>query len=162
MNITEFCESIRGWLNVGSDVYPDSVVTSWVRFTDEWMSEKLRCKHMIAIDDAALTSKRVRLPDDWEELDTVRINDEAALIYAPRDEFYDSELDTRGRYTIVGNYILIDREITDPPSNVEISYYESIPPPGNSDTWVTLHYLSLYTIKTLHYAAMYAIDDERE
>lgn len=172
--IGDYCNVIRGWLNLGASIYPDVVVTSWVRMAEEELNEALRCKHMIQIDDGVLVTGRVLLPSDWLELDLVRLNDGNAMRYEPRDEFYDQSLSpqpvkfdssgrqiTTGRYTIIGNYLVISNPDAVNGSNVEIAYYQTIPPLGDTPNWVTTYYSQLYTIATLHVAAMYAIEDER-
>lgn len=159
--IDDFCDTIRGWLNLGPDVYPNAVVTSWVRMAEEWMSENLRVKHMVQIDWQDVIEGRVLLPSDWQELDTVRFRGSEPLIYSPRDEFYSSKYGNGNRYTIVGNYILLGTADPIAGTEVEISYYQSIPPLEDIPNWVMKYASRLYTLCTLWHASMYAIEDER-
>src|SRR5262245_27131088 len=101
--IGDFCITIRQWLAIGEDVYPDAIVTSWVRMAEEWLSENMRVKHMVQIDWSDVVEGRVLLPSDWQQLDTVRFRDGSSLTYSPRNEFYNPDYCLKGRYTIVGN-----------------------------------------------------------
>ena len=161
--IGDFCVVIRQWLAVGEDVYPDPLVTSWVRMSEEWMSENLRVKHMIQIDWQDIIEWRVLLPPDWQELDTVRFREGGKpLIYAPRDEYYVPNYDLKGRYTIVGNYLLVGKVDETAGTEIEISYYQSIPPLEDEPNWVMKYYSRLYTVCALWHASMYAIEDSRK
>ena len=159
--ISDFCTTIRGWLNLGPDVYPDAVVTSWVRMAEEWMSENLRVKHMVQIDWQDVIENRVLLPSDWEELDTVRFRGGGALIYSPRDEFYATKYYNKNRYTLIGNYIYLGTADNISGTEVEISYYQAIPPLGDDPNWVMKYMSRLYILCTCWHATMYAIEDER-
>lgn len=158
--LTDFCDTVRGWLNLGVDVYPNPVVASWVRMSEEYLSEELRVKHMVQIDSSPLTQGRVLLPADWQELDTVRfLPDGKPLVYRPRDEYYAKS--SRGSYTIIGNYILVSHVDTVAGTPVEISYYQNIPPLGDDPNWLLAYYSRIYVLCTLWHASMYAIEDDR-
>jgi len=162
--IHDQCEVIRGWLNLGDDVYPDPVVTSWIRMAEENLSKRLRCKDMIQIDTATIEEQRVLLPNDWRALDLVRVIGGKPLRYAPRDDFYNTDepykSDQKYCYTIIGNYLIIGNTAAGV-VNVELAYYQSIPPLGDTDTWLQLQYITLFTMETLRIASMYSIEDER-
>jgi hypothetical protein len=164
MNLAEIISTTRDWLNLGEDVYPDSVVTSWVRMAEEFLSEGIRCKHMIQWDEAILTSDNmVELPKDWLELDLVMIPDKRPLEYASQYEFYDPDLYNDGRYTIVGNFIVV-KPIETTGTHVRIAYYQQIPPVGNEEgqhSWLFDVYPRLGTLAVLMTAGMYAIEDAR-
>ena len=162
--VTEFCDVIRGWLNLGPDVYPDGVVTSWVRMAETDLSKDLRCKEMIQIDISVLRVNRCTLPNDWRELIGVRVVGGKPLRYTPYDDFYNPSKewvdDLPNVYTISGNYVMVGG--ANPNGvEVEITYYQDIPPLNESYNWVTAKYPTLITLKTLHIASMYAIEDER-
>lgn len=155
------CDVIRGWLNIGDDVYPNLVVTSWIRMAEERLSKELRCKDQIQIDTGSLIEQRYRLPSDWRQLDFVRVIGGKALRYVPRDDFYNPDLvkDQSNCYTLAGNYIITAGNPEGLP--VEITYYQDLPPLGDTPTWPLTGYTTLYLISTLHVASMYAIEDER-
>ena len=162
MLLPEIIQTTRDWLNLGDDVYPDSMVTSMVRFAEEYLSETVRCKHMVQLDYSLLNVDRVLLPSDWLELELVHFPGVAPLVYSPRDEFYDPRLDNRDRYTILGNYIVVNPVDKTNGTNVEISYFQSIPPVSNdTGTWLFDHYPRLGILTTLLQAGMYSIEDER-
>ena len=158
------CEVIRGWLNLGDDVYPDSVVTSWIRMAEESLSKRLRCKDMVQIDTGLLVEQRYLLPSDWRQLDFVRVIGGRDLRYTPRTDFYNPDepfaSDQKKCYTLAGNYIIVGGAVPEG-LQVEITYYQDIPPLGDENTWLQTHYITLFTMETLHVASMYSIEDER-
>lgn len=161
---TDHCEIIRQWLGLGSDVYPDQLVMSWTRMCEEVLSKIIRCKDNLQIDTGLLVQSRYLLPADWRELDFVRIVDGKPLRYTPREDFYNPDepykSDQKNCYTIAGNYLIVGGTSTDG-LDVEIHYYQDVPPLGDDPTWLSQRYPTLYTLKTLHIASMYAIEDER-
>ena len=173
MLLNELVNTTRDWLNLGADVYPDSVVISWIRMAEEYLSETLRCKHMLQFDYSLLAEGRVLLPRDWLQLDLVHFPGGKPLIYSPRDEFYDPALDNANRYTIIGNYIMVNPVDSVNGTEVEIAYYQTIPPVDNDEldengvviksgaTWLFDYYWRLGLITTLLQATMYSIEDAR-
>ena len=159
--IGDLCTTVRGWLAIGPDVYPDEVVTSWVRMAEEFLSENLRVKHMIQIDWSDLVEGRVLLPSDWQELDYVRFKDSKPLRYAPRNEFFGPDYNMNYRFTIVGNYIVVGKVDATSGVEVEIAYYQSIPPLGDEPNWAMTHASRLYVLCTCWHAAMFTIEDPR-
>jgi len=160
--IHDFCATIRGWLAFGEDVYPDEVVTSWVRMTESALSGELRCKEMIQIDTGTLVDQRYLLPADWRELAFVRVIDGRPLRYAPKDDFYNPDFgeDAKKCYTLSGNYLMVGSNTADG-TLVEITYYQDLPPLDNDPTWPSVKYPTLFTLRTLTVASMYSIEDER-
>jgi hypothetical protein len=160
--IADFCDTIRAWLGIGEDVYPDNTVASWVHMAEEALSKKLRIKEMVQIDTGVLVIDRYLLPADWRAMDFVRIVDGRALRYVPRDDFYNPDFatDQPNCYTISGNYLIVGGTSSDGLS-VEITYYQDIPPLGDTETYMMTKCITLFTIKTLHIASMYAIEDDR-
>src|SRR5262245_43539589 len=114
--LTDKCNEIRAWLALGEDVYPNDVVTNWIRMAEEYLSNGLRVKHMVQIDTATLTSGRARLPLDWQEIRLARLlPDGGVLRYNTPDAFYNPEFDNPPsadypgmyrRYTILGNFLI--------------------------------------------------------
>lgn len=157
--ISDFCTTIRGWLNFE---YDDVLITSWVRMAEELLSETLRCKHMVQIDTGEVVTGRVLLPSDWLDLDFVRVVDGGPLRFRSRDEFYNNrEEDTNynhGYYTITGNYLIVGD--LDDGVEVELAYYQTIPP-LDATNWLLTYYSRLYITATLSVGAMYSFDDAR-
>jgi hypothetical protein len=129
--------------------------------TEEYLSENLRVKHMLQIDSSPLTNNRVLLPSDLQELDSIRFTDGKPLVYKPRDYFYAKDYSNTGRYTIIGNYLVLDGVEGTDGVPVEISYYQNIPPLEEGPNWLLQYYSRIYVICTLWHASMYAIEDDR-
>jgi hypothetical protein len=176
--LTDKCAEIRNWLALGPDVYPDVVVTSWIRMAEEYLSTALRVKHMVQIDTSELTADRVPLPLDWQEIRLVRRLDTGGVCrYQTPDTFFNPEFpdepdyptgsgnirDTRySRYCILGNYIIIGNVALDPPLQIELTYYQNIPPlTDTANNWINSYSPTVYTMKILHIASLYAIEDAR-
>jgi len=158
--LQELIAVVRSWLALDEEIYPDHVVTSWIRMAEEYLSEVLRVKHMVQIDHRTITDGRVMLPQDWLQLDTVRFYPQGKpLTYAPRHEFYEPQYCVDNRYTVVGNYILIGNA-TDG-VDIEISYYQYIPSLGDDTTWLYRYNPRLLTLCVLWHASAYVIEDER-
>jgi len=169
--LTDKCNEVRQWLALGEDVYPDSVVTGWIRMAEEYLSVALRVKHMIQIDTSLLTADRVPLPLDWQEIRLVRLFPSKAVCrYNTPDAFFNPEfpespeppyLGKNNRYTILGNYLYVGEIVTEG-LEVELTYYQSIPPLTNDlNNWANCYHPSVYMLKILHIASLYAIEDQR-
>src|SRR4029453_6650348 len=160
--LSDHCNTIRDWVNLGSDVYPDSVVTSWIRMSESILSKELRCKEMLQIDTGLLFDQRLLLPSDWRQLDFVRIVDGRGLRYVPRDDFYNPDLvnDQENCYTLSGDY-LICGGVGAEGLRVELHYYQDLPPLGDTITWPLVKYPMLLTLKPLAVGSTYAFEDER-
>jgi len=160
--LSDHCNTLRDWVNLGPDVYPDTVVTSWIRMCESILSKQLRCKEMLQIDTGLLFNQRLLLPDDWRQLDFVRVVGGKPLRYTPRDDFYNPDLadDQKNCYTITGNYLICGGVSSDG-LRVELSYYQKLPPLGNDPTWPLIEYPMLFTLQPLAVASTYAFEDER-
>lgn len=170
--LTEKCDEIRKWLAIGADVYPDSVVTSWIRMAEEYLSTALRVKHMIQIDTLVIMDDRVPLPLDWQETRLVRALPAGGTYrYQTPDEFFNPENPEdpaspypgrKKKYTVLGNYLFVGGIDHTAGTKIELSYYQSLPPLTNDiNTWPNAYHQTVYTLKILHIAALYSIEDER-
>lgn len=179
--LTDKCAEIRRWLAIGEDVYPDDVVTSWIRMAEEQLSTDLRVKHMIQIDTTTIAVDRVPLPLDWQEIRLARLLPGGDVLrYQTPDIFYNPEFpDAPGpqpagyptsvayptrykRYTILGNYLVVGG--VDPVAGlqVEMTYYQSIPPLTDANNnWINAYHPTIYMLAILQVASMYVIEDER-
>jgi len=159
------CTEIRLWLNEGSDEYPDSLVTTWIRGAEERLNVELRIDRMIKIDTAIATDGRVTLPSDWIEADLVRIQGANPIHYKSRDDFYtigdSGGYENLGKYTIVGRYIILGDASSGTPPTVELAYYSNIPPLDADANWVQTYYPTLLLYGSLEQAHLYGIEDER-
>jgi hypothetical protein len=169
--LTDKCTEIRNWLAIGEEVYPDPVVVGWIRMAEEQLSTVLRVKHMIQIDTSNIIQDRVPLPLDWQEIRMMWWPNGGALRYQTPDAFTNPEFPDapespypgrNRRYTILGNFILIGGINTASGTQVQLAYYQNIPPLTNdADNWINKYHPTVYTIKILHVASMYAIEDDR-
>jgi len=170
--LTDKCTEIRNWLAIGEEVYPNPVVTSWIRMAEEFLSTSLRVKHMVQIDTSALTVQRVPLPRDWQEIRLARILPSGAVLrYQTPDAFYNPEFPEdpdanypgqNNRYTILGNFLIVGETVPAPGLMVELTYYQDIPPLSDTlNNWINFYHSTIYTLKILHIASLYAIEDER-
>jgi len=170
--LTDKCNQIRDWLALGEDVYPDSVVTSWIRMAEEYLSLALRVKHMIQIDTATVLNARIPLPLDWQEIRLVRfVSSGGVCRYQTPDAFFNPEFPDSpeppydgqyNRYTILGNYLMVGSVNTVDGTQVELTYYQDIPPlTDDANNWVNYYHSTVFTLKVLHTASMYAIEDAR-
>jgi hypothetical protein len=160
--LADFCQVIRDWLNIGSEVYPDSVVTQWIRMAEKEVSKRLRCKDMVQIDTGTLSQQRYLLPSDWRQLDFVRLVGGRGLRFLPRDDFYNPDFadDQKNCYCLSGNYIIVGG-MDALGTQIEITYYQDIPALDTTPTWFTTQYPGLSTLSVLSVASKYAIEDER-
>jgi len=165
----QFRDSIRSWTNFAFD---DALVNSWIDMAVERINNELRHKDMIARDVGLLTDDAVYLPHDWIELIYVRFVGEQPARFVTNDEYWDaitperSALHSRRAYTIVGNALHIN-PYPDPAvgKQVEISYYQELPPYSETDTagenLFYQKYTRLITFATLSMSAPYLVEDER-
>jgi len=167
--LTDKCNEIRNWLAIGAEVYPDAVVTGWIRMAEEQLSTVLRVKHMIQIDTSNIAVDRVPLPLDWQEIRLVRLPTGGVCRYQTVDAFFNPEFDDPpaspypgryNRYCILGNYLILND--TADSVQVELTYYQNIPPlTDDANNWINAYHSTVYTLKILHVASMYAIEDDR-
>jgi len=169
--LTDKCNEIRNWFAIGEDVYPDPIVTSWIRMAEEYLSSALRVKHMVQVDHSTLVDERVPLPKDWQEIRLVRLlPNQGVCRYQTPDAFYNPEYPDppftpytgkERKYTILGNFLVMG-EVTPAGLEVELTYYQDIPPLTNdNNNWINFYHPTIFTLKILHIAALYAIEDER-
>ena len=169
--LTDKCNEIRKWLALGEDVYPNEVVIGWIRMAEEQLSTVLRVKHMVQIDTSNLITDRIPLPLDWQEIRLVRLPGGGVCRYQTLDAFFNPEFDDPpeppypgqySRYCILGNYIVVGNVDVTAGTQVELTYYQNIPPlMEDVNNWINYYHPTVYTLKILHMASMYAIEDER-
>jgi hypothetical protein len=165
--LVDKCNEIRGWLTLGVELYPDTVVVPWIRMAEEYFSTGLRVKHMIQIDTSVIKDDRVPLPLDWQEIRFARfLPSTGAIHYTTPDAFFSVDPDTaeqrKNKYTILGNYLMVNPIDYSAGSKVELTYYQNIPPLTNeANNWINIYSPTIYTLKINHIASLYSIEDER-
>lgn len=177
-DFSDFKTQIAEWAN--RQDWADTLVTSFVRMAEQKLNAELRIDRMIQTDDALIASCCAALPDDWIEMDLVRIESGTTptgfipINYKPRDEFFrqpsipyapyapSSSLSTYGKYTIEGRQIIIGG----PPDTVNgrtvrIDYYGEVPVfADTTPSWVYTKYPSLYLYAALMHADLHAVGEE--
>lgn len=161
--LSDFCTTLRQWLNYGEDEYDDTLVTSFIRDAETTLSLTLRVANMVQIDTAILNENRVLLPSDWLEADLIRVVDGKVLKFRAREAFYtpveDDENYNAGYYTISGNYLITGPGVTDG-ATLELHYFQDIPQLTDPASWLLLRYPTLFRIAAMASAESYARDFE--
>jgi hypothetical protein len=178
-----FKSTLADWANRGD--WSDALLTSFVRSAEEKLNQELRIDRMVDTDDALVFNCCAPLPDDWLEMDLVRLVPSTTstvqslsgfipLEYKPREEFfrtpqassgyYDTPYSTFGYYTIVGRRIFIGGPPDDVNGNVvRIDYFQEVPVFADSTpSWVYTKYPSLYRCAALMHADLHAVGEENQ
>ena len=161
--LEDWCNTFRAWLNRDVTDYPDTLVTTFIRMAEADLSDRLRCADQIAIDTAVISDARVQMPADCRELDFVKILDGYPLDYLDRKAFYAKSGEAQLRYySITGNFILVGGPPTvSETRELEISYFEAVPPLLNEATWLQTKYPNLFLPAVMVSASAYGVEDER-
>ena len=169
--MTDFADlksQIMDWTN--RQDFSDTLVTSFIRQSEQILNSDLRVDRMLKFYEALIASRCAPLPDDWLEMNLVRIaNPNAAdgflpIRYKSRDEYYNlREHWTYGYYTLQGRQIYIGGS---PDAvngqTVKITYYGEVPVFSDTQTsWVYTKYPSLYLNAALYRAALHAVGEEQ-
>lgn len=179
-DFADFKTQIAEWAN--RQDWSDALVTSFIRMCEQKLNSELRIDRMLQTNDALVSGRCAALPDDWLEMDLVRITDTYTptgmipIHYQPRDEFFrlsdqpysgttpSNWNSTFRKYTIEGRQIFIGG----PPDTTEgqtvrIDYYGEVP--VFSDTvlsWVYTKYPALYLYGSLMHADLHALGEEQQ
>ena len=128
------------------------VVTGFVRQAEEIFNRDLRVDRMLSANDALIASRCAPLPDDWLEMDLVRIavapsayypSGFAPIVYKPRAEFFATQDEcAAGVYTIEGRQIFIGGlPDTIDGHTLRIDYYAEVPVFSDANpSWVYTKY----------------------
>jgi hypothetical protein len=126
---------------------------------------------MVQIDTADILTDRVALPLDWQEIRLVRWPSGGVIRYQTLDGFFNPEYPDEpmvpykgrvSRYCILGNFLILGDINPSNPTEVELTYYQNIPPLTDDDNnWLNAYHPTIFTLKVLHIASMYAIEDDR-
>ena len=149
--------------------WQDSVVTGFIRQAEAKLNAELRIDRQIQFDESLITERCVPLPDDWLQMELVRIANGNApdgflpIRYKSRDEFYTTVDNWMyGFYTIQGRQLFIGG--TPDAVNgqtVIITYYGEVPVfTDDNPSWVYTKYPSLYLYSSLMHADLHAVGEE--
>lgn len=179
--MTDFADlktQIADWANRAD--WSDALVTSFIRQAEQKLNADLRIDRMIKTTQGLIASCCADLPDDWLEMDLVRLQNGYTptgfipINYIPRDQFFrlptqpyasyapSSSRSTTGKYTIEGRTIFIGG----PPDEINgraalLNYYAEVPVFSDTQTsWVYTKYPSLYLYASLMHADLHAVGEE--
>lgn len=158
--LTDHCDNVRAWLNFE---HSNAVITSWTRIAERSISETLRVREMVKTAEDILDDGCTTLPEDWEEMDFVKLVGGKPMRFVTREDFFsaDREADNIGKYTLVGSKMHVGGKYSDDMVTVAISYYASVPALGEKPNWLTTKYSGLLLFGTLTAATMYTIEDDQ-
>jgi len=166
---SDFTAALKDWAN--RQDWSDVLVASFVRGAEEKLNSDLRIAWMIQFDEAMITSRCAPLPDDWLEMEMVRIaNNSGAdgflpIRYKARDEFFNlTDPHSYGYYTIEGREIFFGGA-PDATEGVtfRIAYYAEVPVFSDDvDSWVYTKFSSLYRYAALTHSDLYAVGEEEK
>ena len=145
------------------------LVIGFIRQCEQKLNAELRVDRMIQFDEALIASRCAPLPDDWLQMELVRIgNGNAAdgflpIRYKSRDEFFTTVDNwAYGFYTIQGRQIWIGgAPDTVNGQTVKLTYYGEVPVfSDDTPSWVYSKYPTLYLYGSLMHADLHAVGEE--
>ena len=166
---SDFQAQIMDYANRQDWASTPGLVDSFVRRAEEKFNAELRVDRMIQFDEALIASRCAPLPDDWLQMELVRIANPNVpdgflpIRYKSRDEFFTTTDNWMyGFYTIQGRQIFVGgAPDTINGQTLKITYYGEVP--VFSDTipsWVYTKYPSLYLSAAMMYAFLHAVGEE--
>ena len=168
---SDFTTQIAEWANRAD--WSPITISGFVSQADEIFNRDLRIDRMLSANDALIASRCAPLPDDWLEMDLVRIavapsayypSGFAPIVYKPRAEFFATQDEcAAGIYTIEGRQIFIGGlpDTTDG-QTLRIDYYAEVPVFSDANpSWVYTKYPGLYLNTALYRAALHAVGEEQ-
>jgi hypothetical protein len=163
-----FTQTLAEWANRTD--WSSDLVTSFVRMAESKFNLELRVDRMIQFSQDVVTCRCAPLPDDWLEMDLVKIADLNGadgflpIRYKSRDEFFNiCDSWAYGYYTIEGREIFFGGA----PDTVNgiaytIAYYGEVPVfSATQDSWIFSKYPNLYLFAALMHADLHAVGEEQ-
>lgn len=168
-DFSDFKTSLMDWAN--RQDWSDTLVTSFVRMAEQKFNSELRIDRMIEFSQNLVSCRCAPLPDDWLEMDLVKIEDPnntaggwTPLRYRARDEFFRiPDTWAQGYYTIEGRQVFFGGAPDDIDGiNYNIAYYGEVPVFSDTQpSWVYTKYPSLYLFAALMHADLHAVGEEQ-
>lgn len=167
-DFSDFTTAIAEWAN--RQDWSPTLVTSFVRMAEQKFNAELRVDRMIQFDEALVISRCAPLPDDWLQMDLVRIQNENGadgflpIRYKARDEFFNLQDNwAYGYYTIEGRQIFFGGSPDDVNGiTYKIVYYGEVPVFSDlTPSWVYTKYPNLYLFAALMHADLHAVGEEQ-
>ena len=166
-NLTYFMNQARDWAN--RQDWTDQLVEDFLYMAQEKLNSELRVDRMIQFDQALIVDRCAPLPDDWLQMELVRINNANVpdgflpIRYKSRDEFFTTnDCWMYGFYTIQGRQIFIGgTPDTINGQTLKITYYGEVPDFIQDDSsWVYQKYGTLLLNATMMAAYLHAVGEE--
>ena len=166
-NLTYFMNQARDWAN--RQDWTDQLVEDFLYMAQEKLNSELRVDRMIQFDQALIVDRCAPLPDDWLQMELVRINNANVpdgfipIRYKSRDEFFTTTDNWMyGFYTIQGRQIFIGgTPDTINGQTLKITYYGEVPDFIQDDSsWVYQKYGTLLLNATMMAAYLHAVGEE--
>ena len=168
---SDFTAQIAEWANRAD--WSPVTIGGFVSQANEIFNRDLRIDRMLQADDALIASRCAPLPDDWLEMDFVRLSVApsayypsgfAPIVYKPRAEFFATQDECAfGIYTIEGRQIFIGGLPNDiEGQTVRIDYYQEVPVfSDTTPSYIYTKYPGLYLNTALYRAALHAVGEEQ-
>ena len=149
--------------------WSDAIVTGFIRQAEQKLNAELRIDRMIQFDEALIASRCAPLPDDWLQMELVRIasgnvpDGFIPIRYKSRDEFFTTNDNWMGGfYTIQGRQIFVGGapNSTDG-QTLKITYYGEVPVfSDTTPSWVYTKFPSLFLSAATMFACLHAVGEE--
>ena len=178
--LSDFITTIKDWID---DTDPsDALITTWVRDAEERLNNELRCDLQVTRGHVTMDDNCVPYPPDWLELLYVKLVGGWPFTYISPDAYWRLAAEpTRAlmvndpgslppypqpggqmTYTTIGRTLFVQPHI-DPAAatKLEVGYFRTIQPMGESADPILARYPSVYRNCTLAAGAPYLVEDER-
>ena len=166
-DFADFKAQIAEYSNRGD--WADALIVGFIRQAEQKFNAELRVDRMIKFNQALINCRCIDLPDDWLQMELVRIantNVPSGFIpirYKSRDEFYTTVDNWMyGFYTIQGRELFIGGT----PDTINgqaalITYYGEVPVfSDTTPSWVYTKFPSLYLSAAMMNAFLHAVGEE--
>jgi hypothetical protein len=149
--------------------WSDDLVTSFIRMAEAKFNQELRVDRMIRFDEALVNCRCIELPDDWLQMDFIRIANPSVpdgfipIRYKSRDEFFTTVDNwAYGFYSIQGRNVFIGGAPDAINGQaVRITYYGEVPVfSDTTPSWIYTKFPSLYLSAASMYAFLHSTGEE--
>jgi hypothetical protein len=159
---------IADWAN--RQDWSPQLIASFIAMAEQKFNAELRVDRMIAFYEALIISRCAPLPDDWLEMDLIKIQNQNGadgflpIRYKSRDEFFNvRDSWTYGYYTIEGRQIYFGGSPDDVEGTItKLAYYAEVPVMAVAGTsWIYQKYPNLYVFASLMHSDLRATGEEQ-
>ena len=149
--------------------WSDDIVTGFIRQAEEKLNAELRIDRQIQFNEALIASRCAPLPDDWLQMELVRIANPNVpdgfipIRYKSRDEFFTTVDNwSYGFYTIQGRQIFVGgTPDTVNGQTLKLTYYGEVPVfSDDNPSWVYTKYPALFLETATMFSCLHAVGEE--